>query len=95
MYREITTGIREVLDPEWDDVSRIIDFCNCWDNDVPTGDNDGPIKIGYDPHKRWSPIVAPLQKPKPKPQPKPVPILWGSKKCCGGGMKCKRYRRRL
>jgi hypothetical protein len=38
MYREITTGIREVLDPEWDEVSRIIDFSNCWDNDIPTGD---------------------------------------------------------
>jgi hypothetical protein len=37
MYREITTEIRDVLDPEWDEVSRIIDFCNCWDDDKPTG----------------------------------------------------------
>jgi hypothetical protein len=38
MYRETTTGIRDVLDPEWDEVSRIIDFSNCWDDDKPTGD---------------------------------------------------------
>jgi hypothetical protein len=88
MYREITTGIREVLDPEWDDVSRIIDFCNCWDNDVPTGDYYGPWNlVHWDkpkllPTLRWSkPIVAPLQKPKPQPplqKPKPLDqkMLW-------------------
>jgi hypothetical protein len=70
MYREITTGIRDVLDPEWDEVSRIIDFCNCWDNDIPTGDNEYPIKIGYDPYKKWFAIAE----PKPRPIPKPNPI---------------------
>jgi hypothetical protein len=79
MYREITTGIRDVLDPEWDEVSRIIDFSNCWDNDIPTGDNEYPIKIkiGYNPYKKWSPLVprtSKVQKPEPQPRRKRVPI---------------------
>jgi hypothetical protein len=81
MYREITIDSYNVLDPEWDEVSRIIDFSNCWDNDEPTGDNDHPVRIGYDPDKRWfTPIVAPLQKLKPRPQPKPQPIVSGRQK---------------
>jgi hypothetical protein len=38
MFRETTIETYNLLDPEWDDVSRIIDFSNCWDDDKPTGD---------------------------------------------------------
>jgi hypothetical protein len=86
MYREITTGIREVLDPEWDEVSRIIDFSNCWDDDKPTGDylifpthhltlrdlkSEPPRKILPKPLPKLSPL---FEETKPKPQSKPKPI---------------------
>jgi hypothetical protein len=76
MYREITTGIREVLDPEWDEVSRIIDFSNCWDDDKPTGDY-----LIFPTHHLTLPPPKSLPKPPPefsfvfevrKPEPKPI-----------------------
>jgi hypothetical protein len=81
MHREITTGIREVIDPEWDEVSRIIDFSNCWDDDKPTGDYlifpthhlvSGDFRSR--PPPKILPKLSPLfeeQKPKPRPPQKP------------------------
>jgi hypothetical protein len=90
MYREITTGIREVLDPEWDEVSRIIDFSNCWDDDKPTGDylifpthHLALSDLKSQPQPKIMPKLSPLfeeRKPKPKPPQKPKPeyqkMLW-------------------
>jgi hypothetical protein len=92
MYREITTGIRDVLDPEWDEVSRIIDFCNCWDDDKPTGDylifpthhldlRGLPSTPAPKPLAKLSPLFEERKpKPQPKPQPKPIggkqKMLW-------------------
>lgn len=90
MYREITTGIREVLDPEWDEVSRIIDFSNCWDDDKPTGDylifpthHLALRDLKSQPPPKILPKLSPLfeeGKPEPKPPQKPKPgyqkMLW-------------------
>jgi hypothetical protein len=89
MYREITTGMREVLDPEWDEVSRIIDFGNCWDDDKPTGDyaifpslHLLRERAWHKPHMRElrKPKLSPLfeqRRPKPeKPKPDQNKILW-------------------
>lgn len=85
------TGIHELLDPEWDDVSRIIDFSNCWDDDKPTGDYlifpthhltlEG-ARYSSPPKKIWlTPWISPLKKrQKPKPQPKPNPVIPGTQK---------------
>lgn len=90
MYREITTGIREVLDPEWDEVSRIIDFCNCWDDDKPTGDYAifpthhlelERVRLkAPKPKPKLLPIFLEAYKPKPQPLQKTKPeyqkMLW-------------------
>jgi hypothetical protein len=85
MYREITIETYNVLDPEWDDVSRIIDFSNCWDNDKPTGDylifpTHHLAPIDLKPKPKLSPLFFEERKPKPKEPEKPKPdrnkILW-------------------
>jgi hypothetical protein len=87
MYREITTGIREVLDPEWDEISRIIDFSNCWDDDKPTGDylifpthhlELERARLEAPKPKPKLPIFLEVQRPKPlsKPKPDQRKMLW-------------------
>jgi hypothetical protein len=88
MFRETTIETYNLLDPEWDDVSRIIDFSNCWDNNIPTGDYAVFPSLHLVREKDWwhpphmrelrKPKLSPLfeeQKPKPeKPKPeKPKP----------------------
>jgi hypothetical protein len=74
------------LDPEWDEVSRIIDFSNCWDDDKPTGDYYGPWSLVHwdkvEKPRIWSkPRLSPLKKTgKPQPRPKPEPIITGQQK---------------
>jgi hypothetical protein len=76
MYREITTGIRDVLDPEWDEVSRIIDFSNCWDNGIPTGDYVIFPTHHLSSERAWhKPHIWGFRKSKPKPKPKPRPVF--------------------
>jgi hypothetical protein len=91
MFRETTIETYNVLDPEWDEVSRIIDFSNCWDNDKPTGDylifpthHLAPIdlkpRLPLHPLPKLSPLFFEEQKPKPEKPEKPKPdwnkILW-------------------
>lgn len=80
MLRETTIETYNVLDPEWDEVSRIIDFSNCWDNNIPTGD----YAVFPSLHLEWEKArhlpLSEEQKPKPKELEKPKPdwnkILW-------------------
>jgi hypothetical protein len=79
MFRETTIETYNLLDPEWDDVSRIIDFSNCWDNDIPTGDylpthhlalNDLRSKP---PPRIWpQPWREPLKKRQEPPKPRRI-----------------------
>jgi hypothetical protein len=87
MFRETTIETYNVLDPEWDEVSRIIDFGNCWDDDKPTGDyaifpslHLLRERAWHKPHMRAlrKPNLSPLfeeRKPKPEPQLKPQPVI--------------------
>jgi hypothetical protein len=70
-----------LLEPEWDDVSRIIDFLNCWDSDKPTGDYYGPWKlVHWDKVEKPKPKPTPFIKPIEERKPKPEPIVTGQQK---------------